>query len=177
MSLLTVTQDTGSKCVPLDSAIVSVSRILTPELGNSEVEVLCVKVLQGVKYDLSYACWWSSYRRPLFKSGPSASRQKVACYVPSDLIVSYTLLERFTLLKNNNFLFVQIIDCYQGLQRLINMNYSKLKSLLQEGKSMRECCSSTEFQSVQQAMDELNTRWQQVTNLSIQQMIQFITFK
>ena len=57
------------------------------------------------------------------------------------------------------------------------MNYSKLKSLLQEGKSMRECCSSTEFQSVQQTMDELNTRWQQVTNLSVQQMIQFITIK
>lgn len=43
------------------------------------------------------------------------------------------------------------------------MNYSKLKSLLQEGKSMREYCSPTEFQSVQQTMDELNSRWQQVT--------------
>ena len=37
---------------------------------------------------------------------PSVSRQKVACHVPSDLMVRYTLLERFTLLKNNNFLFV-----------------------------------------------------------------------
>ena len=34
MSLLTLTQDTGSKCVPLDSAIVSVSRILTPRAGQ-----------------------------------------------------------------------------------------------------------------------------------------------
>ena len=142
----------------------------------ARLRCLCKSTL-ACKRDLWYACWWSSYRRPLFKSGPSASRQKVACSVPSDLIVRYTLFERFTLLKNNNFLFVQIIDYYQGLQRLINMNYSKLKSLLQEGKSMRECCSSTEFQSVQQTMDELNTRWQQVTNLSIQQMIQFITFK
>ena len=86
-------------------------------------------------------------------------------------MVRYTLFLRFTTLKNNKFLFLWIIDYYQGLQRLINMNYSKLKSLLQEGKSMRECCSSTEFQSVQQTMDELNTRWQQVTNLSIQKNI------
>ena len=28
---------------------------------------------------------------------------------------------------------------------------------------MREYCTSTEFQSVQQTMDELNSRWQQVT--------------
>lgn len=53
------------------------------------------------------------------------------------------------------------LEKLKGLQRLINMNYSKLKSLLQEGKSMREYCSSTEFQSVQQTMDELNSRWQQ----------------
>ena len=70
---------------------------------TTEAEVLGVKVLQGVKHDLSYACWWSSYRRPLFKSGPAVSKQKVACYVPSDLMIRYTLFERFMVLKNNNF--------------------------------------------------------------------------
>lgn len=53
------------------------------------------------------------------------------------------------------------LEKLKGLQRLINMNYAKLRTLLHQGKAMREYCSSSEFQPVQQAMDELNSRWQQ----------------
>ncbi|XP_068688970.1 nesprin-1-like [Montipora foliosa] len=53
------------------------------------------------------------------------------------------------------------LEKLKNLQRLINSNYSKLKSLLQEGKSIREHCSPYEFQPLQQTMDDLNSRWQQ----------------
>jgi len=53
------------------------------------------------------------------------------------------------------------LEKLKSLQRLINSNYSKLKALLQEGKSIRVHCSSLEFHPLQQTMDELNSRWQQ----------------